>query len=119
MTVNLDWASRVRAVMADARPRETIESSAMKAWNAYDHAAEKLDPPLLDPSPRARQIRAILRIAQTYNWQSAIAHFMDSRGVAYLSDLTDPQLDDLHDRMLGYVDAAMTGCDNQDGLPAF
>ena len=80
--------------------------------------AEQLQAPGLDTSPRAVQTRAILRIAQSYGWQGAVAHFMDTRGVAYLSDLTDPQLEDLHDRMLGYVDGAMTGCDPVDSLPA-
>lgn len=62
--------------------------------------------------------RDILRIAQTYGWQGAIAHFMDTRGVGYLSDLSEPQLEDLHGRMLGYLDAAQTGCDSIDALPA-
>lgn len=116
--MNLDWAERVRQVMAGARPRETVETSVMRAWDAYSNAAEQLAPPMLDQSPRARMTREILRIAQTYQWQSAIAHFMDTRGAAYLSDLSDPQLEDLHDRMLGYVDAAQTGCDSIDTLPA-
>lgn len=91
----------------------------MKAFDAFAGSAEQLSPPMVDVSPRAVMTRAILRIAQTYNWQSAIGHFLDTRGVGHLSDLTMPQLEDLHDRMLGYLDAAMTGCDNQDALPAF
>lgn len=116
--MNLDWAERVRQVMADARPRDTVETSVMRAWHAHAHMAEQLAPPILEQSPRARMTREILRIAQTYQWQSAVAHFMDTRGAAYLSDLSDPQLEDLHDRMLGYVDAAQTGCDSIDTLPA-
>lgn len=104
--------------MADARPRETVESSALKAWNTYEHMAEQLQAPVLDTSPRAVMTRAILRIAQTYGWQSAVTHFLDTRGAACLSDLKDPQLEDLHDRMIGYLDAAMTGCDSPDALPA-
>ena len=97
---------------------DSLELSTMRAWQAHEGAAEQLAPPVLDTSPRAVQTRAILRIAQTYNWQSAIAHFLDTRGVGYLSDLSDPQLGDLHDRMLGYLDAAMTGCSSPDELPA-
>jgi hypothetical protein len=37
----------------------------------------------------------------------------------YISDLTDPQLDDLLDRMNGYVDAASMGCSLADSLPAY
>lgn len=88
------------------------------AWRAYEGAAEQLQAPVLDQAPRSVMTRAILRIAQTYGWQSAIAHFLDTRGVPYLSELSDPQLEDLHDRMLGYLDAAMTGCDTADYLPA-
>ena len=114
----MQWAEKVRAVMADARPRASLESSVMRSWDAFHHSSEQLSQPALDTSPRAKMTRQILRIAQTHNWQSAIAHFMDTRGVGYLSDLSDPQLEDLHDRMLGYLDAAQTGCDPIDALPA-
>ncbi len=90
----------------------------MRAWNAYEGASEQLEAPALDTSERAVKTRAILRIANTYGWQSAIAHFLDTKGVGYLTDLTDPQLEDLHDRMEGYLDAAMNGCSPPDGLPA-
>ena len=95
-----------------------LETTAMRAWNAFEGASEQLIEPFRDTAPRAIKTRAILRIAQSYGWQSAIAHFLDTRGVAYLSDLSDPQLDDLHQRMEGYVDAAQTGCSLCDDLPA-
>lgn len=72
----------------------------------------------IDVSPRAKKMRAILRIADTYNWRSAITHFLETRNTPYLSDLTMPQLDDLLGRMNGYVDAAETGCSLADCLPA-
>ncbi|TAA12440.1 hypothetical protein EA658_09985 [Pseudoxanthomonas winnipegensis] len=72
----------------------------------------------LDTSPRARKIRAILRIAIQYNWPDAVPHFLDTKGVASILDLTQPQLDDLLSRMDGYVDAAETGCSLPDCLPA-
>lgn len=99
-------------------PPSLVELSAMRAWNAFEGAAEHLAAPALDTSPRAVKTRAILRIAQSHGWQSAIAHFLDTRGVAYMSELTDPQIDDLHDRMEGYVDAAQTGCSIDDCFPA-
>lgn len=40
------------------------------------------------------------------------------KGVPYLSDLSDPQLDDLLGRMNGYVDAAEIGASLTDYLPA-
>lgn len=74
--------------------------------------------PPVDVSSRARTIRAIVRIADAHSWHSAITHFLESRACSYLSDLTDPQLEDLHDRMLGYVDAAEMGCSLEHCLPA-
>ena len=63
-------------------------------------------------------MRAIMRIANAYQWQDAITHFLEMKGVPYLSDLTDPQLEDLHQRMDGYVDAAEMGHSLPDCLPA-
>lgn len=63
-------------------------------------------------------MHAIAMIANANNWQIAITHFLRTRGVPYLSDLTDPQLDDLLSRMDGYLDAAETGCSLADCLPA-
>lgn len=73
----------------------------------------------IDVSPRARKMHSIMSIANSYNWRIAITHFLMLNGVPYLSDLTDPQLDDLHDRMMGYVDAAETGCSLEGYLPAY
>lgn len=72
----------------------------------------------IDISPRAIKMRAIVKIANANSWHSAIVHFLESRNAQYLSDLTDPQLDDLKDRMDGYVDAASMGCSLADCLPA-
>ena len=77
-----------------------------------------IDFPSVDVSPRAVKMTRIIRIANTYNWPDAIPHFLRSRGVSNILDLTDAQLEDLEDRMDGYVDAAMTGCSLADCLPA-
>lgn len=78
-----------------------------------------IDFPPVDVSPRAKRMRAIMRIADSYGWHSAIVHFLETKGASYLSDLTDPQLADLLDRMEGYVDAAETGCSLEHHLPAY
>ncbi len=78
-----------------------------------------IDFPAVDVSPRAMNMRAIMRVADAYGWHSAIIHFLETKGVSYLSDLTDPQLADLRDRMDGYVDAAETGCSLEHHLPAY
>ena len=81
-------------------------------------ASDELHTPV-DVSPRAQKMRAIVRIANIYGWHEAITHFLSTKSVSYLSDLTLPQLDDLLERMNGYVDAAETGCSLVDCLPAF
>ena len=72
----------------------------------------------IDVSDKARKMHGIMTIANAYNWQIAVTHFLLTKGVPYLSDLTDPQLDDLLDRMHGYVDAAEIGASLPDCLPA-
>ena len=74
--------------------------------------------PPVDVSPRCVKMSNIIRIAQIYGWPDAIPHFLRSRGVSHLSDLSDAQLDDLEDRMDGYVDAVMTGASLADCAPA-
>ena len=74
--------------------------------------------PSVDVSERAIKMTKIIRIAHAYSWPDAIPHFLRSRGVSHLLDLSDTQLDDLEGRMDGYVDAAMTGCSLADCLPA-
>lgn len=77
-----------------------------------------LDLEPIDVSWRARTMRSIMRIAGQHGWQDAITMFLETKGVPYLSDLTDPQLADLMDRMNGYVEAAETGASLPDCLPA-
>ena len=72
----------------------------------------------IDISERAQKMHEIAMIANGYGWQIAITHFLRTKGVPYMSDLTDPQLDDLLGRMHGFVDAAETGCSLADCLPA-
>lgn len=72
----------------------------------------------VDVSPRAIKMRAILRIADAHGWHSAVVHFLETRGTSYLFDLTSPQLEDLLQRMEGFVDAAEMGCSLEHCLPA-
>ena len=98
----------------------TLKSLALELAAAMPPSPLDSDPtgPVLDQSPRARRMRAITRIADRHSWHCAITHFLDTRGASYMSDLTDPQLEDLLDRMEGYVDAAETGSSLSDCLPA-
>lgn len=72
----------------------------------------------IDISPQAKKVRAIMRIADQHGWHDAVTHFLETKDTSYIMDLTAPQLDDLLDRMNGYVDAAETGCSLADCLPA-
>lgn len=72
----------------------------------------------LDLSPRAKNLRAIQRIADTYGWQSAIVRFLDRTAAAYLSDLNNRQVEELLDQMQRYVDAAEVGASLPECLPA-
>lgn len=63
-------------------------------------------------------MHAIMAIANSHNWQAAVTHFLMTTGVPYMSDLTDPQVDDLLGAMQGYVDAAQMGASLPDCLPA-
>ena len=71
-----------------------------------------------DVSPRGIKIARIERLARRYEWPDAIPHFLQTKCVPYITDLTDPQLEDLLQRMEGYVDAAEMGCSLADCLPA-
>lgn len=122
MSVNREWMNQVRAAIADiqgAAPARAPNCET-EAWRAYDASAQFLAPPVaLDQSQRGRLTRAISRIALRYPWgRTAVEHFLDLKGVGFVADLTDPQLDDLHSRMQGYVDAAEMGCDLDEPLAA-
>lgn len=99
--MNLLLRERIAEILADELPPPPV-----------------IDYPAIDNTPRARKMREIVRIADAHGWRSAITFYLDTRGESHIADLTDPQLDDLHDRMLGYLDAAETGCSLADCLPA-
>ena len=106
--------SKVRNLLSNmaARPAASPES---EAWRAFHHH-QSFQPIPLDTSPRGIAIRAINRISAAFSWgPQAITMFLDTKRVGNLADLTDPQLDDLHERMLAYEDSAMNGYGPPDG----
>lgn len=119
MSVSRRWEKQVRAAVADVREaRSSGPNLESEAWRAFESNAQMLAPAPIEQTERARQVRAINRIAMRYRWEGAIAHFLDTKGVGYVADLSDPQVDDLHGRMEGYLEAAMAGCDMDDEIPA-
>ena len=100
----------------EARPAASPES---EAWRTFQHF-QSFQPLPLDQTPRARKIRAINHIATRFQWgPQAVTMFLDTRGAAFVADLTEPQLDDLHERMAAYEDAAMNGYGPPDAPPAW
>lgn len=99
----------LRLVGRDAIPDEIEGPAALPDWTTFAP---------IDVSDRARKMHSIMAIANAHGWQIAVTHFLLTKSVPYLSDLTDPQIDDLLDRMHGYVDAAETGCSLEHYLPA-
>lgn len=60
--------------------------------------------------------RTINRIAAMFTWgNQVITMFLETRGAGHLADLSEPQLEDLCDRMLNYEDSAMNGYGPPDG----
>lgn len=110
--------SDLRSLMKEMQPA-TAQSPESEAWRAFQyHSVQTVVPPL-EQTPRARMQRAINHIARRFSWgPETVAHFLDTRGATYLADLTDPQLEDLHDRMLAYEDSAMHGFSSPDEPPA-
>jgi hypothetical protein len=120
MAVSRDWMAQVRAVVDDIKqahePPPTPEN---EAWRAFHyHNAQNFIPPM-EQTPRARMVRAVNRIAGRFSWgPETVAHYLDTRGATYITDLSLPQLEDLHDRMLAYEDSAMHGFSSPDEPPA-
>lgn len=109
----LGMPRELRLVGSESAPKPVEESveeppSRLPDWTS-------LQP--VDVSERAVTMHKIMVIANTHSWQIAVTHFLMTKGVPYLSDLTEPQLDDLLDRMHGYVDAAEMGACMHDAMP--
>ncbi len=110
---NMTGPAKAKPTLHVVRPGDTTDERLLTSeWESYQLAADSLHLPEVDTSPRGIQIRAIKRIMHAYAWgPDAVRFFLDTRGLPYLSDLNEVQLNDLHERMNGYVDATDTGCD--------
>lgn len=116
MPVDRGWVSRVGAQLDAMRANQaTFES---EAWRTLQ-GDQQAPPPPLDTSPGAVLIRRINRIALAYGWHDVVAHYLDTRGVGYLADLSLPQLEDLASRLEGYLDALEHGHSPPDHPPAY
>ena len=74
--------------------------------------------PVLDRSPRARNIRRIAEISQSRGWQLEVVRALDRHDVSYIEDLSDEAIASLRDRMEYLEDCVQTCCDPDDAPPA-
>lgn len=116
MTVGRDWMAQVRAVVEDIKQaQEPPKTPENEAWRAFQHHNAQHGLPPLEQTPRARMKRSIDRISGRFTWgPEVVQHFLDKRCASYVNDLSDPQLEDLHDQLLAYEDAAMHGWSSPD-----
>lgn len=107
--------SRLRQIIAEAVPVEAPKGAdESDAWRRYQAYAANDPLPALDDSERARQIRAINRIACSYGWVSEIQRILDAAGASSLSVLSDEEVAKAHQRMVTLEDCAREGFDPPD-----
>lgn len=111
MAVSREWMGQVKAVVEEIKQaHEPPKTPEYEAWRAFQHHNAQHGLPPLEQTPRARQRRTVDRIAGWYSWgPETVQHFLDKRGVSHVYELSDPQLEDLHDQMLAFEDSAANG----------
>lgn len=107
--------SRLRQIIAEAVPVEPPKhAEEADAWRRYQAFAANDPLPAWDDSERARQVRAINRIATSYGWISEIQRLLDALGASSLSALSDEEISQAHERMVTLEDCAREGFDPPD-----
>ena len=106
----------IRALLSEATevepPARSPESEARSAFERYASNEERVF--YVDPAPRAKAIREVLRIAVTYNWPREVERALDNAGVMSLTSLCDPDLDSLLVHMRQLEDCARNALDPPD-----
>lgn len=116
-----DKVSRIRALLNEAVERKDAlvrspEAEARRAFQAYASNDERAF--YVDPAPRAKAVREILRIATHYNWPRVVEQALDDAGVMSLTSLDDDDLDALLSQMRQLEDCARNALDPPDAPPA-
>lgn len=107
--------SRLRQIIAEAVPIETPKGAdEADSWRRFQAFAANDPLPAFDDSERARQLRAINRIATSYGWISEIQRMLDTLGASSLSSLDDDQVALVHERFSTLEICAQEGFDPPD-----
>ena len=107
---------QVRAILAEAKPRETAETKARRAFELYEFNSAA--PVYAEQTPRARASREIGRIATWYALQGEVARALDQAGVSLVEGLGEEALDQLLARMRLLEDCIQNGGDAPDAPAA-
>lgn len=103
--------TKLRALLSQAQDR-TAELDARRAFARY--AANDDRAFYVDPAPRARMVREVLRIATSYGWAQEVERALDAAETMSLTSLSDLDLAALLARMRQLEDCARNGLDSPD-----
>lgn len=107
--------SRLRQIIAEAVPVEPPKTAdESDAWRRFQSFAANDPLPAFDDSERARQLRAINRIATSYGWIAEIQRLLDGFEVSTLSALDDDQVALAYQRFVTLEDCVREGFDPPD-----
>lgn len=107
--------SRLRQIIAEAvpvAPAKTHDES--DAWRRYQAFAANDPLPAFDESERARQIRAINRIAVGYGWIRELQRLLDQRATPSLAALDDEHITEIFEHFTALEDCVREGFDPPD-----
>lgn len=105
---------KLRALLrdaADATPASP-ELDARRAFQRYASQEERAF--FVDPAPRAKAIREVLRIAAAHHWPHEVERALDDAGAMCLTSLSDDDLDALLCRLRQLEDCVRNGFDSPD-----
>lgn len=107
--------SRLRQIISEAVPvAPTKGPDESDAWRRFQAFAANDPLPAFDDTERARQLRAINRIATSYGWISEIQRILDKAGASNLTALEDEQVAAMHQRFITLEECAQEGFDPPD-----
>jgi hypothetical protein len=110
--------SRLRQLLSEAVPAPSLTTGPSNSCPLQAQPTNYCPFRTSDPRRRARQIRNIDRIAQTYAWTREVQRFLDTCDSPSVSALSDDLLDSLHSRMATLESCVQDGCDPPDAPPA-
>ncbi len=105
--------ARLRQLMSEAIPQNVGPVLAFPS-----NCAGITETTQLEQSPRARKIRRVLRLVETYQWPQVLELALDQAGAPMLSALPDDALDSLHEHLVALEDCMQVCGDSPYSPPA-